>query len=272
VNSVPRHRLFVEAALAQGAAVALAPEQAHRLLHVLRAVRGDAVALFNGRDGEWRAAIEGFGKERCRLRVETRRRAPGAPEPDLWLLFAPVKRAAIDLVVEKATELGVSRLLPVLTRHTDVARVNLERLAAIAVEAAGQCERLTVPEVAPPAPLFDSLAAWPAGRPLLVCAEAGAARPIAAVAQALPPGPAALLVGPEGGFSTTELDELARRPFVHRVGLGPRVLRAETAAIAAVACWQALRGDWTVSGGAGGEAADVRPPFRAEPSSSSSQP
>lgn len=253
-----RTRLHVEAPLSAGAGLELDADQGHYLRHVLRLQRGAPVALFNARDGEWRAVIDGFTKDRCRLVVEERRRPPEPPEPELWLLFAPVKRTRLETMVEKATELGATRLVPVPTRHTDIGRVNLDRLAAIAREAAEQCERLSVPEISHPMPFFQLLSDWP-GMPLLVCAEAGGARPLAAAAAMVPPGPVAFLVGPEGGFAKSELDELARQPFVVPVGLGPRVLRAETAALAALACWQALRGDWSQDG------ADVRPPFRFAP-------
>ena len=260
-----RTRLYVEQPLAAGIGVELGAERCHYLRHVLRLAVGAPVALFNGDDGEWRAVIDSFGKEHCRLRIEARRRPPDLSRPDLWLLFAPIKRAGLELVVEKATELGVSRLVPVLTRHTDLGRLNLERLTAIATEAAGQCERLTVPEIAEPRPLARVLEAWPIGeRPLLVCAESGTARPLAVAAAGLAPGPAAILVGPEGGFATSELDEIRNYPFVVGVGLGPRILRAETAAIAALAGWQAIRGDWSQisDGGDAAAALDVRPPFR----------
>ncbi len=257
-----RIRLFVDEPLAAGGELDLGPERSHYLRHVLRLPMGAGLAVFNGRDGEWQAGVVAYAKDRCRLRVERLRRPPTTTDTDpadLWLLFAPIKRARIELLIEKATELGAARLIPVVTRHTDVVRFNHERLAAIAEEAAEQCERLTVPAILSPEPLARVLSDWPTtGRPLLVCAEAGPVHPLAAVATALVPGPVAFLVGPEGGFSATELDELAERPFVKAVGLGPRVLRAETAAIAAIACWQALCGDWSAGG-----TVDIRPPFRA---------
>jgi len=235
----PEARLFVEANLAAGRALALAADQAHYLKTVLRLAPGAAVAFFNGREGEWLAKIEGFSRNACALRIEERIRAQAA-EPDLWLLFAPIKRARIDYLVEKATELGVSALLPVTTRHTMVERVNLDRLRAHAVEAAEQSERLSVPALHPLLPLERVLATWDAGRRLVLCDESMTAPPIAEALNAAPAGPWALLVGPEGGFAETELDALKKLPFVCPVSLGPRVLRADTAAIAGLAVLQAL--------------------------------
>ncbi|MEE8535699.1 MAG: 16S rRNA (uracil(1498)-N(3))-methyltransferase [Kiloniellales bacterium] len=249
-------RLYVEADLSDGAAVGLDPARAHFLRSVLRLKRGAALAVFNGRDGEWLARIDAMGKGWASLLVETRRREQEAG-PDLWLVFAPIKRARLDFLVEKSVELGVSALCPVLTQHCVVQRVNLERLAANAREAAEQCERLNVPEVREPRRLTDLVGEWPADRRLLVCAESGPAEPIAEVLAAAVGDPAArragwaVATGPEGGFTRSELDGLRKLPFVTLVGLGPRVLRADTAALAALACWQAFRGD-------GAE----RPPFR----------
>lgn len=244
-------RLYVEAPLAAGAAIALERDRAHYLRHVLRAEIGAAVGLFNGRDGEWRARIAGFSKHGATLEAESRSR-PQAPEPDLWLVFAPIKRARIDFIAEKATELGASALLPVMTRYTMVARVNTERLRANAIEAAEQTERLSVPEVRAPVTLDRLLAEWPAQRRLILCAEAGAARPIAeALGEFANQSPAAespwaVMCGPEGGLAPAELDGLRKLPFVTAVGLGPRILRADTAALAALACFQAILGDGRV--------------------------
>ena len=241
----PVTRLHVEDDLAEGATVGLDHARAHFLRSVLRLGPGAPLALFNGRDGEWSARIDALGKGWASLAVGACRR-PQRETPDLWLVFAPIKRARIDFLVEKATELGVSRLLPVTTRHTAVSRVNSERLAANAREAAEQCERLSVPAVEAPRALFDLLGDWPPERRLLLCAEAGDARPIAeALSETAgePPGPWAVLTGPEGGFAESELDALRKLPFVTAVGLGPRILRADTAALAALACWQALLGD-----------------------------
>jgi 16S rRNA (uracil1498-N3)-methyltransferase len=235
-------RLHVDAPLGAGRELGLDHGRAHFLRSVLRLSRGAAVAVFNGRDGEWLARIDGLGKGWCSLAVEAQRREP-APEPDVWTVFAPIKRARIDFLAEKATELGCAVLQPVITERTAVSRVNVERLAANAREAAEQCSRLSVPEVREPVALADLLAAWPGERRLLLCAEAGPAKPIAEALAAAEAGPWALLTGPEGGFAQSELDALLDVPFVTPVGLGPRLLRADTAALAALACWQAVLGD-----------------------------
>jgi 16S rRNA (uracil1498-N3)-methyltransferase len=238
-------RLFVDAALGAGGEVRLADERVHYLRHVLRLEPGAAVDLFNGRDGEWRSSLAAVTKGHATLAIEQQLR-PQASGPDLWLAFAPIKRARIDSVAEKATELGVAALLPVATQHTAVERVNIERLRAIAVEAAEQCERLSVPEVRPPVTLGKLLAEWTPRRRLLLCAEAGDAQPIAEALQSHvndAGAPWAVMIGPEGGFARSELDALVKLPFVMPVGLGPRILRADTAALAALACWQAVLGD-----------------------------
>lgn len=239
----PKTRLYVAADLAAGLTLGLEPAQAHYLRNVLRLATGDGVALFNGRHGEWQGRIDGIGKGWCSVRLEVQSR-PQEADPDLWLVFAPVKRARIDFLVEKATELGAGALLPVFTRFTQVERVNLDRLRANAIEAAEQSERVTVPTLAEPQSLDALLARWPDNRRLLLCDESGAAPPIAAALLEAGAGPWAVLVGPEGGFAETELDALRKLPFVSPVGLGPRVLRADTAALAALAVVQAMAGDW----------------------------
>jgi 16S rRNA (uracil1498-N3)-methyltransferase len=226
-------RLYVTAPLHAGASFDASAGQAHYLGTVMRRAVGDTLAVFNGQDGEWRARITALRRGQVTLLAEMRLR-PQVPEPDLWLLFAPLKRDPTDLVVEKATELGVSRLVPVLTERSNTARVNAERWQAIAIEAAEQCERLTLPAIDGPRPLASVLDRWPAGRPLVAAIERGEGRPPIGPA----PGPAALLVGPEGGFTDAELDRLRARPFVTPASLGPRVLRAETAAIAGLALLQ----------------------------------
>lgn len=240
-------RLFVDHALAPDTDLPLAEAQAHYLRHVLRRSDGAELRLFNGRNGEWRARLATSGKKGATARLEARTREQ-RPEPDVWLCFAPIKRSRIDLVAEKATELGVSVLQPVLTQHTAVERVNVERLRANAVEAAEQTERLSVPEVRAPIDLMQLLAAWPVGRHLLMCDETGGGPPIADALSRLDDAartaPWAILIGPEGGFAATELAAVRRIREVTSVGLGPRILRADTAALAALACWQALVGDW----------------------------
>jgi len=237
-------RLYVDDDLTEGARLVLSGAAAHYLATVMRAEPGDAVALFNGRDGEWLAQVAEAGRKRVELDVGARTRAQAA-EPDLWLCFAPLKKTATDFVVEKACELGVARILPVLTRRTVAARVNVERLRATAREAAEQCERLTLPEVAEPLSLERLIADWSTERSLLYMDESGGGAPISEVLGASSAdGVHALLTGPEGGFEPAELDALRILSSAVAVGLGPRILRAETAAVAALACWQALRGDW----------------------------
>jgi 16S rRNA (uracil1498-N3)-methyltransferase len=213
----------------------------------MRRTEGAHLLLFNGRDGEWRATLSLRGKKAAVALVDMQTR-PSSAEPDLWLCFAPIKRARIDFLTEKATELGVAVLQPVMTRHTAVERVKVERLQANAIEAAEQTERLTVPEVRPTMELGRLLDAWPAGRRLLVCDETGGGPPIAEALGALDAtargAPWAILIGPEGGFAEPELAALRRMKDVVSVGLGPRILRADTAAVAALACWQAMIGDW----------------------------
>jgi len=237
-------RLYVDAPLAQGGEVSLGRDQANYLLNVLRLERGDAVLLFNGRDGEWQAELAGGGKRSAVLNVGTQQRAQTSAG-DLHFLFAPLKHARLDYLVQKAVEMGVSRLQPVMTRHTQVARVNLERMRANAIEAAEQCGVLRVPDVAEPVALEEAGA--DADRLLIFCDEDAEVRdPVAALraARQSPPRPLAVLVGPEGGFAEEERAALLRRGRVVRIALGPRILRADTAAVAALALVQAVLGDW----------------------------
>ncbi|MGH6988755.1 MAG: 16S rRNA (uracil(1498)-N(3))-methyltransferase [Stellaceae bacterium] len=242
-------RLYHDAALAAGAGIALGEAETHYLRNVLRLAPGARIALFNGRDGEWWAEIESLGRRDGAVRLLEQRRAP-RPEPDLWLCFAPLKRARIDYLVEKATELGVCELRPVFTDRTVVERLNLDRLRAHIREAAEQTERLSLPVIHEAENLSGLVAAWPGDRALLLCDETGTAPPILDVLAARRPGPWAVLVGPEGGFSDSELDALRRLPFLCAVSLGPRVLRADTAALAALAVLQASLGDWRIGRGA----------------------
>lgn len=244
--SIPlRTRLYVEDALSASATVALSPAQAHYLRNVLRLTLGVELAAFNGRDGEWRAKIEALSKDNGVIRVEEQVSVI-KHSPDIWLLFAPIKRQGIDLIAEKATELGVSRLQPVHTKYTVVTRVNTERMQANAIEAAQQCQRHDVPEVCPPLSLSEVLKSWPAERTLFVCVESGEGREdIDAALKASRRGePAAILVSSEGGFAQSEISLLSSLPYVRLVHLGPRILRSETACIAALTCWQMICGDW----------------------------
>jgi 16S rRNA (uracil1498-N3)-methyltransferase len=237
-------RLHLPAVLAEGGTAEIDAAQAHRLRHVLRLGPGAAVAAFNARDGEFFCRVVELGRNGGALAVESRLRAPTA-EADLWLLFAPIKRLRLDWLIEKGTELGVSIFVPVMTERTQPERLNSERLAAHAVAAAEQSERLSIPEIRAPDRLPRLLTGWDMARSLIVCDETGGGEPIADVLSRLPPeAPGALLIGPEGGFTQSELDALADLPFVSRAGLGPRVLRAETAALAALAAYQAIAGDW----------------------------
>ncbi len=240
----PATRLYIPAPLAPGAQIELAPAQAHRVRNVLRLAAGAPVAGFNESDGEFLCHVIEQGRRGAALHIDRRLRPP-AEEADLWLLFAPIRRLRLDWLIEKATELGVAALLPVWTARTQPERVGRDRLRAQAIAAAEQSERLSVPRIEEPLPLPRVLAGWPPERRLVLCDESGGGSPIAAALGGLPAGmPAALLVGPEGGFAETELDALGKLPIVTRVGLGPRVLRAETAAIAALAVFQAIAGDW----------------------------
>ncbi len=234
-------RLYVEAALSVGGEIDLDAARSHYLRGVLRREAGSDVLLFNGRDGEWQGKIERIAKAGARVRLTSLARSQH-PGPDLWLVFAAIKR--IDVVAEKATELGCTCLWPMLTQHTTVSRVNLERLRANAIEAAEQSERLDIPDIRTPAKLGEVLDSWSPTRRLILCAESGRAAPIAQALRDMPgEAPYAVMCGPEGGFARSELDALCKLPFVTAVGLGPRVLRADTAALAALACWQAILGD-----------------------------
>lgn len=247
--SRPAPRLFVDSPLAPGARIELDGNPAHYLVHVLRLPPGAEVRLFNGTDGEWSAQIETAGKRACVLVVKARTRAQSAP-PALTLAFAPLKKSAMDFLIAKATELGATSLRPIVTERTENQRLNLERLAQQAREAAEQCERLDVPDISPPVALTQFLAGWPATQPLWCGDESGAGEPFAqalhgaAAALDAPLGPHGILIGPEGGFTPGELARLAGLAFVRRIDLGPRILRAETAVLAALCCWQALLGDW----------------------------
>lgn len=248
-------RLHVAPDLGVGQTITIDGDQAHYLSRVMRLAPGDAVRLFNGRDGEFSASIAEATKSSVRLAVGEQTRMQGRA-PDLWLLFAPLKKDRTDFLVEKAVELGVAEIRPVITERTNADTVRVDRLAKIAVEAAEQTERLDVPPVREAQKLWSALDAWPSDRVLIFAdesgddngrpwgGESGRASPLEVVLRESAEGAAAILIGPEGGFSAAERARLRGLPFVKAVGLGPRILRAETAAVAALAIWQAIRGDW----------------------------
>ena len=234
-DSAPR--LFVDAALGEGVEVALDSAQANYLLAVMRLKGGDAVRCFDDRSGEWAAEIVSAGKRDARLRMVAHL-SPREPVPDLWLVSAPIKRQRIDWLAEKACELGVAKLAPVITRRTVIDRLNLDRLRAHMIEAAEQCGRTALPMLDAPVKLAALLRDWPAERTLYFADESGGERFAPA------PGPAAILIGPEGGFDPAEREAIRALPQARGIALGPRILRAETAALAAVALWMGAAGDW----------------------------
>jgi 16S rRNA (uracil1498-N3)-methyltransferase len=237
-------RLFVEPDLAPGTRIVCTAEQANYLRNVLRLAAGDQVLVFNGRDGEWRVRLDEAGKRGCALVAEAQVRAQESG-PDIDYLFAPLKRSRLDYMVQKATELGAARLAPVLTRHTIAERVNLERMRSNAVEAAEQCGILRVPEVMEPRKLGAVLETWDTSRPLVFCDErAGVRSPIQALSGLEPGHPIAVLIGPEGGFAEDERELLLSKAFTVAISLGPRIMRADTAAVAALALVNAALGDW----------------------------
>jgi len=245
---MPRNppRIYVDCPLAKEGSVSFDTAQAHYLKNVLRLESGDIVAVFNGRDGEWHADISALGRKSAKATLAKQiRDQTAAHGPDL--IFAPVKKSATDFIVAKATELGADRLIPVLTEFTDTGRINIERLRANAIEAAEQCNRLDIPEISPAMRLPELIGNWPVDRPLIVADETGTGAPILTALKTLPSGeaqPPAFVIGPQGGFSESELVFLRGLAFVTLVDLGPRILRAETAAAAVLTCWQACRGDW----------------------------
>ena len=232
-------RLYIDQPLSAGLGLVIDGGQAHYLGSVMRLKVGDSIALFDDVSGEWRAVIEAVGKRAVAVRVDERTREREAV-PDLWLLAAPIKKGRIDWIAEKACELGIARLQPVITQRTIVDRLNLDRLRAHMIEAAEQCERTALPQLDAPVKLSAFLKDWPSDRMLIFADEEGGA-PMGEVAR---PGPAAILIGPEGGFTSEERAAIKALPQAVGVSLGPRILRADTAMAAAISVWMALAGDW----------------------------
>lgn len=234
-------RLFVDRPLAEGNEVHVDGSAAHYLLGVMRLKAGAPVKLFDDRSGEYLATVASAGKRDLVLSIEARLREREAV-PDLWLCQALVKKDRFDWIAEKACELGIARFVPVLTARCVVDKVKEDRLRAQMIEAAEQCERTALPDIAPLAKLDRLLAEWPEGRLLYFCDERGGAP----IGSALKPGPGALLIGPEGGFTDEENAAIRAHPSAVPVSLGPRILRADTAAVAAMAVWMDANGDWSV--------------------------
>jgi 16S rRNA (uracil1498-N3)-methyltransferase len=236
-------RLFVSDALAPNETIALGVEQSHFLVNVMRLKSGDPLTVFNGADGEWEAKIDFMGKRETRLLIGDMLRDQ-RPTADLDLIAALVKRSRLETIVEKATELGARRIRLVITERTNADHTNIARLRSIAIEAAEQCGRLDVPDISEPAKLAPVLSDWDDGRRLMFCDEAGDAPPAARALAAAEAGPWAILIGPEGGFSSAERSQIRSLRSTTPVSLGPRILRADSAAIAAMALWQSLLGEW----------------------------
>lgn len=252
MRDYPNIRLFVEHPLQAGATIPLEEKQAHYLTNVMRLAGGSILGVFNGQDGEWRAELAHGIKKQWLLKVERLLREQRF-SPDLWMVFAPIKHTRMDAMIEKATELGVNKLVPVLTQHTIVRSINDGRMRSVSMEAAEQSGRMDVPQVEPLQQLTQLLGSWPSGRTLIFGDESGGSPPANQVLSQLQPGSYGVLVGPEGGFTRAELDLLQRLPFAHGMSMGPRIMRADTAAVAALTCVQSWLGDW-----------EKRPAFQAE--------
>jgi 16S rRNA (uracil1498-N3)-methyltransferase len=238
-------RLYTHEALKPGMHITLDAAQSHYVVHVMRASEGTRLLVFNGRDGQWQATIASLHKKATTLHIEQQTR-PQAPSPDIWYAFSPLKNKT-ELVVEKATEMGVSRLIPVVMRHSVVRSINLDKLQIEAIEAAQQCERLDIPTLETQPDLSYLLGNWPKGRLLLYGDETGGGTSLHTLIPTLGDAPLGVLIGPEGGFAKEEIDMLQRCDFTRPFGLGPRILRADTAAVASLACVFAQRGDWNLT-------------------------
>lgn len=238
-------RLFIKTRLTPDSSVTLTKEQAHYLGTVLRRSAGDSLRVFNGESGEWRAEIVEISRKGGMIKCGEQLRAPKVM-PDIWLCFAPVRKHRTAFIIEKGTELGVSEFHPLQTARTQFPKINIEKARLQAIEAAEQTERLDIPRVheVSRGGINDYLGGWNVARPLIFADEAGDARPASEVLKELHSGPTAILIGPEGGFTPQERDMLRGQSFVHPVSLGPRILRADTAALSLLTLWQAALGDW----------------------------
>ena len=239
-------RLFVDQPAFAGRGLSFSREHAHYLIDVMRLTSGDQVSVFNGRDGEWHVELTETDRRKALGKfIRQIRPQPDPTGPDLY--FAPVKKTGTQFIVEKATELGIRSLRPITTEYTDRAQVKVDRLRANAIEAAEQCGRIDVPEVYEPVVLRSIVDGWPAGQAMIVADETGSGDAVLSVVRAMDSSgpPPTFMIGPQGGFSETELVFLRALPFVTTVDLGPRILRAETAAVAVLTCWQAACGDWS---------------------------
>lgn len=240
---MPKIRIYTNSQLLKDGFVELSKEQAHYLCNVMRQKDGDEIKLFNGNDGEWQSVISSISKKNCSVRIVEQTKEQ-KNEPDIWLYFAPVKNAPINNLVQKATELGVSKLIPVFTQHTVISRVNVERLRLIAIEAAEQCRRLTIPQIEEPVKFANLLNSWDENRGLILCDESGGGESFTKALGNDKHANHAIIIGPEGGFSQSEFEMLKNKPYVVSVGMGPRILRADTAAIAALTSYMNILGDW----------------------------
>lgn len=240
---MPQIRIYTQNQLDKNQLIELSPEQSHYLCNVMRQKAGEELSLFNGVDGQWSGEIISISKKNCsvQLKIQTK---PQKSEPDIWLCFAPVKNSPINNLVQKATELGVSKLIPVYTQRTVISRVNTDRLNLIAIEAAEQSHRLNLPEIAEPVKLANLLNNWPEDRGLIVCDESGGGISFASALKSPKYDKYAILIGPEGGFSQSEFELMKKKPYIVGVSMGPRILRADTAAIVALACYMNILGDW----------------------------
>jgi 16S rRNA (uracil1498-N3)-methyltransferase len=240
---MPTIRLYTEHKLYQDNNLQLSKEHAHYLYNVMRQKAGSYITLFNGIDGQWSGRIESIDKKTVFITI-TDKTKDQKNAPDLWLCFAPVKNAPLSNLVQKATELGVSRLQPVITGHTVVNKVNLERLLLIATEAAEQSHRLDIPTINQPVKFDQLISGWDEERIMILCDESGSGSPLVEILRNTNADKHAIIIGPEGGFSKSEFEIMKNKPYIMAASLGPRILRADTAAIAAISCYQNILGDW----------------------------